>query len=243
MALPKIDVPVFNLDLPLSKQTVRFRPFLVKEEKILLIAMESEDEKTIIDAVKQIINNCCLDEIDVDTLPILDLEYFFLNLRARSVGENVNLQYKCNNVVNEKPCGNLVKIDINLLEVKPDLSTSIDNNIKLDDGLGIVMKYPDVGILNRYQQETEETFSVDKIIDMIINSVECIYDKETVYHRKDISNQEMIEFIESLPQKQFKMIQDFFESVPKLQKTVKFKCDKCGYDEDIVIEGLQSFFG
>lgn len=247
MPLPKIDVPLFTLDLPLSKQTVRFRPFLVKEEKIFLIAMESDDEKVILDAIKQIINNCCVDSIEIDSLPIVDVEFLFLNLRARSVGETVELQYKCNNNIKnengeEVVCGNKMKFNVNLLDVKPELLEKHTNNIKISDNLGIVMKYPDMSILSGEEFTAAEDVTIDKVMEVILKSIDYIYDEETIYYKKDVSDKEMIDFIESLTQSQFKYIQDFFETSPKLQKTINFKCNKCGYQEEIVVEGLQSFF-
>jgi hypothetical protein len=132
--LPKIDVPTYELKLPLLKKSYRFRPFLVKEEKILLMAMESDDDKAMVDAIKQIINNCCIEDIDVEEMPMSDLEFFFLNLRARSVGEIVDLQYKCNNkFLNEKneeqTCGNVVKFDVNILEINPQIPKNHDTKI------------------------------------------------------------------------------------------------------------------
>lgn len=241
--LPKIDVPVYTVDLPLSKQKIRYRPFLVKEEKILLMAMESEDEKTIIDSIKQVVNNCCLDEIDINDLPILDLEFFFLNLRSRSVGEVVDLQYKCNNDIKnedgiENKCNNLVKLQVNLLDIKPIFEEKHTNKIELSSNLGMVMRYPNFKMLTEIDSENE----VEKIIKIIVNCIDYIYDNENIYYKKDIEEQEMIEFIDSMTKEQFQKVQDFFDSIPKIKKNLNFKCNKCGYKEDIEIEGIQSFF-
>jgi len=142
--LPKIDVPIYDLILPLSKNNIKFRPFLVKEEKILLMAVESQDDNAINLAIKQILNNCCITEINIDDLPILDLEFFFLNLRARSIGELIELQYKCNNIIPEKEeddktCGNQVKLSFNALEVTPEIEDNHSNKIQLTDKLGLMM--------------------------------------------------------------------------------------------------------
>lgn len=241
--LPKIDVPIFTIDLPLSKQKVRYRPFLVKEEKILLMAMESNDEKTVVDSIKQIINNCCLDEINVDDLPVLDFEFFFLNLRARSIGEISDLQYKCNNIVKnekgeEKTCNHVVKLQVNILDIKPEINPKHTNKIELTDKLGIVMKYPNFKILENITDGNE----VEKIIKIITNCIDFIYDEENIYYKKDISQEELLEFIEGMTREQFEKIQNFFDTIPKIKKDVEFKCGKCGYEEKIVVEGLQNFF-
>ena len=145
--LPKIDVPIYDLKLISSGKTIRFRPFLVKEQKLLLMATQSEDPKDSLNAVRQISKNCILDDIDIDSLPVFDLEYIFLNLRARSVNEVVNLQYKCNNKVKDenneiKDCGSIEKFDINLLNIEPDKNANHDKKIMLTNKLGIMMKYP-----------------------------------------------------------------------------------------------------
>lgn len=241
MALPKLDVPLFEVTLPLTKQTVTFRPFLVKEEKILLMAMESDDEKSTILAIKQILNNCCQD-LDVENLPVADLEFLFLHLRARSVGEIVELQYKCNNKVTdengeEKTCGHVVQYSVNILEVQPEFSTEHTNKIEINDKLGIVMRYPTFKMMeNTKGDETQ------RIMDVITESIDYIYDEENVYYRKDVPKKELIEFIESMTKEQFQKVQQFFETLPKIKKEIDFKCSKCGYNEHIVVEGIQNFF-
>ena len=187
--LPKIDVPIYTVDLPLSKKKIRFRPFLVKEEKLLLMAMESKEEKSVIDATKQIVNNCCLDEIDVEKLSITDFEFLFLNLRARSVSEIVDLQYKCNNTVKEEDgtehdCGHIVNLKINVLEIEPEIDPKHTNKIELTNKMGIVMQYPNFKIL-----EKEDGSDVEKIMDTISECVEYIYDEDNIYYKKYISKE------------------------------------------------------
>lgn len=241
--LPKLDTPIYNIELPLTKKKLRYRAFLVKEEKILLIAMQSDDEQQIVDSIKQVINNCCLDDIDVDELPLIDLEYFFLHLRARSVNEVSELQYKCNNKVKdaegkEKTCGNLVDIHLNLLEIEPERDPTHSNKIELSNKMGIVMKYPNVKMMNETKGETD----LEKIMNIIVNCVDYIYDDESIYYRKNITDEEMTEFIESMDKNQFEKIQNFFNTIPKMRKPIHFHCNKCGYEEDIVVEGIQNFF-
>jgi hypothetical protein len=241
--LPKLDVPMFELVLPLSKKKVKFRPFLVKEEKILLMAMESEDDNATLLAVKQIVNNCCLDDkIDVETLPVTDLEFLFLNLRARSIGEVVDLQYKCNNKVKddageEKECGAVIKLPVNLLEIEPVIPESHKNKIELSENMGIIMQYP-----NFKTMENLEGSEVERLMSVLVGCIESIYDKDNMYYSKDIPQEELVEFIENLTRDQFVKVQEFFDTMPKISKKLHFGCKKCGYEEDITVEGLQNFF-
>jgi len=244
--LPKIDVPIYELDLPLSKKKVKFRPFLVKEEKILMMPMESETDESTLLAIKQIIGNCCLsDDIDIETLPITDLEYFFLNLRARSVSEVVELEYKCNNKVNdendeEKDCGNIVKLEVNVLDIKPEVSENHSTKVALTPTMGVVMKYPSFKVVEN--NEKVEGGEIEKLMNILVNCIESIYTEDSIFYAKDVTNQELSDFIESLTKEQFTKIQQFFESMPKIKKELDFTCNKCGYQENIFVEGLQSFF-
>lgn len=241
--LPKIEVPLYELTLPLTKKTIKYRPFLVKEEKILLMAVEGQDEKSTLLAIKQIVNNCVLDTLDVDNLPMTDLEFIFLNLRARSVGEVVELQYKCNNKTGElgleTPCGNVMKFNVNLLEIKPEFPEGHTNNIKLSDNVGIVLKYPS---FKNYEKVDTKNSEIEIIIDILLDCIDYIYDQDTLYYAKDSTRVELQEYIEGLTQDQFKKIQEFFSSIPKIKTKIDFKCDKCGYTETFEVEGLQSFF-
>ena len=239
--LPKLDVPIYEVKLISTGKTIRFRPFLVKEQKLLLMAQQSEDNKETVTVVKQILKNCIVDEIDVDNLATFDVEYIFLNLRARSVNDIVDLQYKCNNKIKddkdeEKDCGNLVKLSINLLEIKPEAS-KIDSKIQLSKNMGVSMKYPTLKMI-----EGIEGTEVEKLMLILSKCVEYVYDAENIYYSKDIQPEELKEFIENLTGEQFAKIQQFFDNIPKISKKVNFGCSKCGYQEDIVIEGIQNFF-
>lgn len=241
--LPKIDVPLYEITLPLLKKKVKFRPFLVKEEKILLMAMESQDEDAILLGIKQIINNCLVGKIKVDDLPLLDFEYLFLNLRARSVGEMVELQYKCNNEVQKGEetgkCNNLVNLSFNVLEIKPDASLP-SNKIQLTENLGICLKYP---TFNGIEKLSVKDTGISEVVGKtVINSIDYIYDKDEIFYAKDTPEQELLEFIDSLTREQFVKIQEFLEKLPKLKKELDFKCKKCGHEETLVLEGIQSFF-
>jgi hypothetical protein len=239
-------VPIYELDLPLSKKKVKFRPFLVKEEKILLMAMESETDESTLLAIKQIIGNCCLsDDIDIETLPITDLEYFFLNLRARSIGETVDLQYKCNNKLKdengeEKDCGNIVKLEVNVLDIKPEVSENHSTKIALTSTMGVVMKYPSFKIVEDISKV--EGGEIEKLMAILLNCIESVYTEDSIFYAKDISKEELGEFVENLTRDQFAKVQQFFDTMPKIKKELDFTCKKCGYHENISIEGLQSFF-
>jgi DNA-directed RNA polymerase subunit M/transcription elongation factor TFIIS len=241
--LPKIDVPIYNVELPLSKKKIRYRPFLVKEEKLLMMAMEANDVKGITMAIKQIANNCILDEIDIDDLPVTDIEFLFLQLRARSVNEIVELSYKCNNTIadvegNEKTCDHIVKIDFNIFDIKPTFDEKHTNKIELSPELGVVMRYPTFESIELIEDESD----VNKVFSILDTCIDYIYDKDNIYYAKDTTKEELREFIEGMTREQFEKVKNFFDTMPQLKKRVDFKCGKCGYSENIEVEGLQNFF-
>jgi hypothetical protein len=241
--LPKIDVPVYTIKLLSSGKTLQYRPFTVKEEKLFLMANESEEMDTIVDTIKQVINNCVIDECDVNALPMFDIEHLFLNIRARSIGENVNLRYNCNNMVSkegeeDKQCNNIVSIDLNILEVQPEKEEGHTNKIEITESLGLVMSYPSINILKQFNMENQG----DSIMDMTINCIDYIYDKDSIYYAKDTPKQELVDFLESMQSKDLEKIRNFFDTMPKMKKTIHFKCNKCEHEEDIELEGIQNFF-
>ena len=242
--LPKLDVPIYELTLISSGKKIRFRPFLVKEQKLLLMISQGEDNNNeTVNVVKQILKNCVVDDINIDDLPTFDLEYLFLNLRARSVNEIVELRYKCNNTVKdekgeEKQCGSLEKFEIKLLDIKPTKGEGHDNTIKLSDKMGIVMKYPTFEMITKLDGKSEDEI----LMELLTNCVDYVYDADNIYKAKDTPREEIIEFIDSMQQKDLEKIQEFFETAPKLKHVINFGCRKCGYKEDIPVEGLQNFF-
>jgi hypothetical protein len=241
MALPKIDTPIYDLELPLSKKKIRFRPFLVKEQKNLLMAMESGERESIEQNVKQVLNNCTVTEgIDIEKLPVIDIEYYFLQLRARSVGEVVENKYRCDNTVDEKVCGNIMETSLNLLEIKVENVVEGKDVIELTDTISIKLKYPEFSVLNKLSKLTNVS---DIAFEMIAESVEYIYDGEQFHYAKEVEKKELVEFIESLNQQQFSKIEDFFANLPKIEKKIEMKCSRCGFDHSLDVEGLESFFG
>jgi len=242
MALPKIDVPIFSVDLLSIGKKVRFRPFTVKEEKLFLMASESDDVESIIETTKQVISNCILDDIDINKLPIFDIEHLFLNLRARSVGELVDIKYKCNNEIDRdgeiKKCNNVVDLSINVLEIHPEIIEEHNTKIEITDKMGVVMKYPNFESFKQYTEQDEVTSTINLISDCI----DYIYDDEQIYYAKDSTKEELVEFIETLQTKDLEKFKLFFDTMPKMKKDVHFKCNKCGYEENILVEGIQNFF-
>lgn len=242
--LPKIDVPVFSINLISNGKEVKFRPFTVKEEKLFLMANESDDLKTIIDTTKQVLNNCIVSEVDIDKLPVFDIEYLFLNIRARSVNEIINLNYKCNNdIKNENDdsthkCGHTVQIDVNILDIKPKSDKKSENKIQITDKVGMVMRYPNFNTIKKYEGENQS----DVILRLTADCIDYIYDGDQIYYAKDTTEKELIEFIETMQTKDLEKIKDFFDNMPKISKDLDFKCKKCGYEEQITVEGLESFF-
>jgi hypothetical protein len=241
--LPKIDVPVYEIKLNSTGEAIKFRPFTVKEEKLFLMAYESDDVKYSIDTIIQVLNNCVIGDIEIKDLPTFDIEYLFLNLRARSIGEIVKLKYRCNNDVGTeeepKKCNNSVEIEVNVLEIEPKSGSSHSNKIELSENLGIVMKYPKMGLI----RETGDVDDFNVVLELIISCIDYIYDKDNIYYAKDSTKEELTEFLDSLQSKDLEKIKDFFDTMPKLKKQMNFSCNKCGYNESIELEGLQSFFG
>ena len=242
--LPKIDVPIYNVKLLSNGKNLRFRPFTVKEEKLFLMANENEDLDNVVDTIKQILNNCVLDEFQVDSLPLFDIEHLFLNIRARSISEIVNLKYKCNNNIldeetkEEKKCNNVVEIDLNILEVEPEKQEGHTNKIEITEKMGVIMKYPSFETIKKFDVENE----ADSIIKITVNCIDYVYDSDSIYYAKDSTEEELIEFVESMQAKDLEKIKTFFDTMPKMKRDIDFKCNKCGHEEKIELEGIQNFF-
>jgi len=240
MALPKIDTPTYTLDLPLSKKQVIFRPFLVKEQRNLMMALESDDKDTLERNVKQVLTNCTLStDINIDDLPVTDIEYYFINLRARSVGEIVENKYICTNLIGENQCGNKMQIKLNLLEIEVEIPEQ-PNVIKLDDKLSVKLAYPKFSIISKL---AEKDSAVEVAFDIMIESIEYIFDGQQYYYAVDSTKEELTDFVESLNQEQFSKLESFFENLPKIKKHVDMKCSKCNFDHSMDVEGLENFFG
>ena len=236
MALPKLGYPTYELELPSNGKTVKYRPFLVKEEKVLLMALEAEDEKQIISAVKDLIKNCVISRIKVETLPSFDLEYLFLKIRAASIGEMINLNVTCTD-------DNETKVDaqININEVEVFKPEGHDPKIMFDDKTGIIMKYPSMKefVDREFLQKEMKT---EEIYDFIAESIDQIFDADEVYDKSTTTKKEFRTFVDSLTTKQFEKIQEFYTTCPKLSHTFTVVNPKTGKESEYKIEGLQSFF-
>jgi len=239
MPLPKIATPTYELELPSTKQTINYRPFLVKEEKLLVLALESEDNKQITTAIKAVIKNCIITKgIKVEKLPTFDIEYLFLNIRGKSVGEDVEVMVTC-------PDDGKTQVPalINLDDIQIKIDKNHSQDIKLDDTLTLRMKYPslDEFIKNNFASATE--MNVDDTFDLIASCIEQVYSEEESWTAEDCTKKELSQFVEQLSSKQFKEIENFFETMPKLSHTVKVINPNTKKENEVVLEGLQSFFG
>ena len=237
MALPQIALPTYELEIPSNGKKIKYRPFVVKEEKLLLLAMESEDVKQIEDAVKQLLKGCIQSRVKIEDLAIFDLEYIFLQIRAVSVGEIVDMNITCRD-----DGVTTVPYKLNLLEVEVQRPEGHSNKIMLSDEMGIIMKYPkfDTFITGSIIGDSP---TADSVIDIIAGCIDQIFDGEDVYDSSTTSKKEFKEFLENLTNSQFEKIQKFFESSPKLEHTIKITNPKTGVENEIVFSGLSSFFG
>lgn len=235
MALPRYSYPTYTLTIPSNGKTLKYRPFLVKDEKNLLLSQQSEEEVSMYDTLKGVIASCILDDNKVDQLAVFDLEYIFTQLRCKSIGEQVELIFTCQNDECKKKEPHTFTIDAKV--EKPKDHT---NKINLFDNVGIVMKYPGTDQLTKITK-TDLT-NPDNIIDLIVSCIDYIYDDETVYHAKEQSKKELVKFVEDLPKSAADKLRDFFASIPKLKQTVQYTCKHCGTESSYDIEGIENFF-
>ena len=236
MPLPKISTPTYELTIPSSERKIKYRPFLVKEEKILIIAMESQDDKQIAQAVKDVLGSCILSKgISVDKLSTFDIEYLFLNIRGKSVGETVEVLVTC-------PDDNKTKVPVvvNLDEIQVIRSDNHSADISLDGNLSMRMKYPSMGEFVKSNFNVE--MKVDDTFDMVCSCIEQVYSEEESWAAADCTKKELLEFLEQLDSSQFKKIETFFETMPKLSHTFKVMNPNTKVESDITLEGLNAFF-
>lgn len=240
MALPMMSTPTYTMVIPSSGETVKYRPFLVKEEKALLIAQQSEDMVTMIETLKGVIKSCLIDNINIDKLAIFDLEFMFMTIRGKSVGESVDLVFPCDEdhgELNEKARSS-VTIDLSTVTVEKGKGHT--NKIDLFDNVGVVMKYPTVDILKKLQGLDQE--DLDKVFDIMALSIDYIYQDEELFYGSEQKTSELKQFIENLTSEQFIKIQNFFETMPKITKEIEYDCPVCGKHHKKMLEGIQSFF-
>ena len=239
MPLPKIATPTYELELPSTGKPINYRPFLVKEEKLLVLALESEDNKQITTAIKTVIKSCISTKgIKVETLPTFDIEYLFLNIRGKSVGEELEVNIICpDDKVTEVP------VTIDLDEIHVQKSDDHTNRIQIDSNIMMEMKYPSLDQFIKNNFDFKEGNQMDQSFDLIASCIDKIYTEDEVWSTADCTKKEVKEFLESMNSSQFKDIEKFFETMPKLQHTITVKNPKTKVESDVVLEGLASFFG
>ena len=239
MPLPKIATPSYELELPSSGKTIKYRPFLVKEEKVLVIAMESEDTKQITNAIKAVLKSCVQTKgIKIEALPTFDIEYLFLNIRGKSVGEELEV-----NVICPDDEETTVPVMIALEDIQVEKMDGHSPQIKLDSKLMMEMKYPSLDEFIKNNFDFKEENQMDQSFQLIASCIDKIYSDEEVWATADCTKKEVNEFLESMNSSQFKLIEKFFETMPKLQHTITVTNPNTKVKSDVVLEGLASFFG
>ncbi len=238
MPLPKISTPTYELELPSTGQTIKYRPFLVKEEKLLVIALESEDTKQITTAIKTVIKNCIETKgIKVESLPTFDIEYLFLNIRGKSVGEEIEV-----NIICPDDGETTVPVKILVDDIQVQKNPEHNNKIKLDDSIMMEMKYPSLDQFIKSNFDLSADSTMDQSFELIGSCVDKIYTEDEVWAAADVTKKELMEFLDQMNSNQFKEIEKFFETMPKLSHTIKVKNPKTEVESDVVLEGLSSFF-
>ena len=238
MPLPKIATPTYELELPSTGDTIKYRPFLVKEEKLLVIALESEDNKQITNAIKAVIKACILTKgIKVETLPTFDIEFLFLNIRGKSVGEELEVNIICPDDETTQ-----VPVTINLDDIEVQRNDAHTKQIKLDDNLMMELKYPSLEQFIKTNFDFDDKNAMDQSFDLISTCIDKIYNEDEVWAAADCTKKEVKDFLESMNSSQFKEIETFFETMPKLSHTIKVTNPNTKVESDVTLEGLASFF-
>lgn len=240
MALPMMSAPTYTMVVPSSGVSVKFRPFLVKEEKALLIAQQSEDIGVMIQTLKGIINTCVLDTLDVDKLATFDLEYMFTQIRAKSVGEIIELIFPCDIDHGEDNEKARVKVSIDLTTLVVEKDPSHNNKINLFGDVGVVMKYPTMDVMKRL--ENLDTDDLDKVFSVVADSIDYIYQGEEIFYGKEQKHEELLQFLNNLTSEQFVKVQQFFATMPRIKKEIEYTCPVCQKHHRKMLEGMQSFF-
>ena len=241
MPLPKIATPSYELELPSTGKTIQYRPFLVKEEKLLVIALESQDTKQITNAIKAVIRSCVLTKsVKVENLPTFDIEFLFLNIRGKSVGEDIDVKIICPDDEETE-----VTINVNLDDIKVQKSEGHSKQIKLDKDLMMELKYPSLNefVKSNFDPNDTDRSAMDQSFDLISTCIDKIYNEDEVWAASDCTKKEIKDFLESMNSSQFKQLETFFDTMPKLSHSIKVTNPKTKVESDVVLEGLASFFG
>ena len=236
MSLPKINTPEYRLVVPSTDEEIRYRPFLVREEKLLLIAQETGTDKATYEAIRNIITSCCLDPIDIEKLPLFDMEYIFLNVRAKSVGEVVKLKVKCPDDEEQ-----IVEVDVDLDKINVVMGDDHDARIELTDNIGVLMSYPNFTTITKVQK-MEEGKETEQLFEMIASCMFQVWQGEETYDAMDYTAKDKKEFLESLDHKQFEKLQIFFETMPTLKHEVEVTNPKTNVTSMVTLSGINAFF-
>jgi len=234
MALPKLNAARYTTIIPSTGKEIDYRPYLVKEEKILMLAMESQDQQQIVKAIKDVLSNCIYDDVNVDKLAMFDLEYLFLMLRSKSVGENVELKAKCEH------CEEQNEVSLNISNIKPPQNAENSNVIELTKNIGITIRYPTIKDIEKFKED--DLKSMEGLTKLIVQLIDTIYDEDNVYDASTQSQSDLMEFIDGFSTEQFLKVASFFEKLPTLKHNLEFNCTSCGAANNIELKGLQSFF-
>lgn len=240
MALPVMSTPTYNLVIPSTKKSVKYRPFLVKEEKSILIAQQSEDIVVMVDTLKDVIRSCILDKVDPETLSTFDLEYIFTQIRAKSVGEIIELYFPCDVDHGEQNDKAKVKISIDLTKIEVEFPEDHTNKIDLFGEVGIMMKYPTIEIMSKLEKTNSD--DLDNIFSIVADCIDLIYEGDKIHYAKEQKKQELLDFLYNLNSEQFVKVQNFFATLPRIKKDVEYNCPVCGLHHKKTLEGMQSFF-
>ena len=237
MALPVNPTPIYNLVIPSTNKNVKFRPWLVKEEKALLIAQQSEESEVMTDTLKSVIESCVLDKIDLSELATFDMEYIFTQIRGKSVGENVDLILKCKHCDDPKA---RIKITFDITKIDVVIPEGHTKKIHLFDNVGVVMKYPTIDSIRRL--DILQSNNIDAIFNIVTTCIDYIYDSEEIFYASESTQEELNNFICGLTSEQFIKLEKFFDNMPQMKKELDYKCPICGADNHIILEGMTSFF-
>ena len=237
MALPKLEVPIYELTVPSTDEKIKYRPFLIKEEKILLIAMESGANEDVIQAVKQIVSECTFNTLKLGNMPMFDVEYIFLQIRSKSVGEVSKLKILCRD-----DGETYANVEVDLTEIEVQVNDDHTNKIELTDEMGVIMRYPTI---DSFSTAGISDITADNMLDVIVTCIDKIYDKkgEEVYDSKDSSQKELMDFVEGMNTQQFQDVQAFFDSMPKLRHEITVVNPKTKVENKVALSGLNDFFG
>lgn len=247
MTLPKLSYPIHSIHLPSNGKEIKFRPFIVQEEKLLLAAKMGNDPKELVNALKQVASNCVVvpEKFDIDDICLFDLEFLFMNLRSKSISNVVDIRFFGRDTSECDECKKVKIVKVNLDDVKVTTTEGHTNKIEIDNNIGIVMRYPKFG-----EQTTTELANniknpkdlIKAITDKIVGCIDYIYDEKAVHNAKDYSKEELVDFIDKLPREALNKVEKFFDTAPSIRHVLDLTCKKCGHKEEYILEGLSSFF-